>query len=294
MKQKTTISSNGVVKYFRPLPTPVWYRIYVILKYQPRLTLFLTAGIALVLYHLWVVTSISKASAQKIELYKKAYTLTREELAKVDSIVELTVAEALEENDRKWMVRNVKTLIPQTTPSASREKPRRTVTSLKGCHKFITKKEYLKHYAVLAIEEGRRTGVAPSIYLGQAFLEAGIGVMKDGLSTLVTEHHNHFSVKCRECTKAGYRKKGHNCVNYHDNSKKDYFRKWSDIEEAYANQSKLYLSERYRGVVGKNYKRAAKILRDQGYAYPKGKYDQKLVDVIERNGLQKFDAFAKP
>ena len=53
------------------------------------------------------------------------------------------------------------------------------------------RKAYIEKYSALAISEMERSGVPASITLAQGLLESGAG-----RSTLATQAHNHFGIKC--------------------------------------------------------------------------------------------------
>jgi flagellum-specific peptidoglycan hydrolase FlgJ len=145
--------------------------------------------------------------------------------------------------------------------------------------KFTTE-EYIKKYKSIAISEMKRTRVPASITMAQAIIESA-----SGNSRLARQINNHFGIKChsRNC------KKGH-CMNYSDDSHKDFFRKFNTPEESYRAHSAVVLKERYTSLLRgrKDYKAWAYALQNGGYATGK-KYAAKLIRVIEMYNLHKLD-----
>lgn len=141
---------------------------------------------------------------------------------------------------------------------------------------------YVKKYKNLARQEMKTHGIPASITLAQGLLESNAGE-----SRLAVNNHNHFGLKCfsRKC------KKGH-CTNFTDDSHKDFFKKFNDPVESYkAHSYLLKTGSRYNSLFKlkkTDYKGWARGLRKAGYATDP-KYDKKLISLIERLKLHKYD-----
>jgi hypothetical protein len=141
--------------------------------------------------------------------------------------------------------------------------------------------DYAKRFGKVAQLEMQKYGIPASITLAQGILESN-----SGGSALARLHNNHFGIKCQErsCPK------GH-CVNYHDDSPKDFFRKYGSAWESFRSHSEFLQRERYQSLkkLGpRDYKGWAKGLEKAGYATGKG-YGNKLIRLIEDLKLYEFD-----
>ncbi len=140
--------------------------------------------------------------------------------------------------------------------------------------------EYIQQYAELAVAEMEKFGIPASITLGQALIES-----RSGTSRLARENQNHFGIKCfsKKCTK------GH-CSNHFDDHHKDFFRKYDSVWQSYRDHSKFLTRTRYKELhkYGKDYKKWATGLKKAGYATDK-RYDKKLIGVIQKYKLHRFD-----
>ena len=123
--------------------------------------------------------------------------------------------------------------------------------------------------------------IPASITIAQGLLESGMG-----LGRLAVKANNHFGIKCH--------KKWKGKKIYHDDDKKqECFRKYKNPSESYRDHS-LFLVNRERysflfNLKTKNYKGWAKGLKKAGYATDP-KYPEKLISLIERFNLDKFDS----
>lgn len=139
---------------------------------------------------------------------------------------------------------------------------------------------YIKRFAPVAIAEMRKYGIPASISLAQGLVES-----RGGTSTLAKKNNNHFGIKCfsKKC------RKGH-CTNHTDDTHKDFFRKFESPWASWRAHSQILMSARYRNLQahGKDYKKWAKGLKTNGYATDR-RYDAKLIGMIERFNLQRFD-----
>ena len=123
-------------------------------------------------------------------------------------------------------------------------------------------------------------GIPASITLAQGILESGMGYGR-----LAKEGNNHFGIKCHKDWKGDR--------IYHDDDKKgECFRVYNDPASSYRDHS-LFLKTRSRydflfEIKTNNYKAWAKGLKKAGYATDP-KYPEKLISLIERFELNKFD-----
>ena len=140
---------------------------------------------------------------------------------------------------------------------------------------------FIKRYSPVAITEMEKFGIPASIKMGQAMIES-----RAGTSRLAVNNNNFFGMKCfsKNC------KKGH-CSNATDDHHKDFFRIYSSVWESFRAHSLLLEGNRYAPLknYGTDYKKWARGLKKAGYATDK-KYDKKLINVIEKYKLYKYDS----
>lgn len=140
--------------------------------------------------------------------------------------------------------------------------------------------EYIAIYSDIAKEEMQQYGIPASITLAQGILESS-----SGKARLAMEANNHFGIKCHEWTGARI---------YHDDDEKgECFRKYKNSKYSFQDHS-VFLSTRKRYhklfILEKDdYKGWAKELKAAGYATDR-KYPDKLISLIERYQLHRFDA----
>ncbi|WP_185862326.1 glycoside hydrolase family 73 protein [Blattabacterium cuenoti] len=139
--------------------------------------------------------------------------------------------------------------------------------------------EYIKKYAVFAIEEMEKFGIPASIKLGQGILESS-----SGNSSLSKATNNHFGIKC-----------GKNWIGdiyYHDDDlPQECFRKYNTVQESFHDHSKFLQQPRYYRLflLKKNdYQSWATELQKAGYA-TSFNYADLLINKIEKHFLWKFD-----
>lgn len=142
--------------------------------------------------------------------------------------------------------------------------------------------QYIERFKKVALKEEEKFGIPASITLAQGILESNTGS-----SRLVKEANNHFGMKCfsRKC------KKGH-CINFSDDSHKDFFVVFPTAWESYRAHSLLISQGRYSQLknAGKeDYISWAEGLYKAGYATDK-KYAEKLIAVIERYKLNEISS----
>lgn len=138
---------------------------------------------------------------------------------------------------------------------------------------------YILQYKEIAQKEMTLYNIPASITLAQGILESASG--KGRLSVAA---NNHFGIKCHTWSGAKI---------YHDDDKKgECFRKYNNAKYSFRDHS-LFLTtrKRYSGLFDlkiTNYKAWARGLKAAGYATDK-KYPQKLISLIERYELYKYD-----
>lgn len=141
-------------------------------------------------------------------------------------------------------------------------------------------REYIERYAPVAVTEMKKYGIPASISLAQGLVES-----RAGKSTLAKRNNNHFGIKCfsRKC------RKGH-CSNHTDDTHKDFFRIFPSAWESWRAHSQMLANGRYTVLrkKGTDYKEWAHGLKELGYATDR-KYDAKLIGMIEKYELYKFD-----
>ncbi len=139
--------------------------------------------------------------------------------------------------------------------------------------------EYVKKYAVFAIEEMEKFGIPASIKLGQGILESS-----SGNSSLSKATNNHFGIKCG--------KNWMGDVYYHDDDfPKECFRKYDSVQESFHDHSKFLQQPRYSKLFllkKEDYQAWATELKKAGYATSLN-YADLLIDQIEKYYLWKFD-----
>lgn len=143
-------------------------------------------------------------------------------------------------------------------------------------------KDYVARFAPIAIAEMQKFGIPASIILAQGLLESNAGD-----SGLAQRTNNHFGIKCfsNRC------KKGH-CVNFADESHKDFFLRFENVWSCYRSHSKLLKNNRrYASLFNlapTDYRGWANGLAKAGYATDKN-YAIKLVALIQNLQLYKYD-----
>lgn len=141
--------------------------------------------------------------------------------------------------------------------------------------------DYVVRFSKVAQGEMKKYGIPASITLAQGILESDAGN-----SRLARKHNNHFGIKChsKHCSK------GH-CVNYTDDSPKDFFRQYDTAWESFRAHSEFLTRDRYRSLhklKQTDYKGWARGLEKAGYATG-DKYAEKLIRLIEDLKLYRFD-----
>lgn len=142
-------------------------------------------------------------------------------------------------------------------------------------------KAYIDDFKGIAQDNMRRHGIPASITLAQGILESGAG-----RGTLCVTANNHFGIKCH----TGWEGES---VNHDDDSAQECFRKYKHASESY-NDHSLFLTTRGRyaslfKLPKDDYAAWARGLKAAGYATDP-KYPDKLIGLIERYDLARFDA----
>ena len=142
---------------------------------------------------------------------------------------------------------------------------------------------YIMTFYPLAVEQMNRHDIPASITLAQGLLESG-----SGKSKLAIEGKNHFGIKADSRWKGRY-------IKVMDNGALHKFRVYDNAADSYEDHSSFLIhNRRYAHLFKlgrKDYKGWAKGLRDAYYAEDR-QYHNKLIGLIEKYGLQKFDHYS--
>lgn len=142
---------------------------------------------------------------------------------------------------------------------------------------------YADKYAEAAMEQMKRYGIPASVTLAQGMLESS-----NGESELSRLGNNHFGIKAT----ASWLKNGGEYLIYTDDKPNEKFCKYSSVADSYEHHSKfLANNKRYAKcfqLSPDDYKGWTKGIAKAGYASGMG-YAAHSQDIIERNGLQKYD-----
>lgn len=141
--------------------------------------------------------------------------------------------------------------------------------------------DYIAVYADIAMTEMKLYRIPASITLAQGILESG-----SGEGRLAVEANNHFGIKCHKGWTGGE-------IYHDDDTLQECFRTYKDASYSYRDHS-LFLKDRkrYAGLFNlqtDDYVGWARGLRRAGYATDP-KYPEKLISLIERYELYKYDA----
>lgn len=139
---------------------------------------------------------------------------------------------------------------------------------------------YIKKFAPAAVKNMRFYKIPASITLAQGVLESG-----HGESTLAKKANNHFGIKCHKGWKG-------RTIRHDDDEENECFRSYKNPLKSYRDHSLFLVDrDRYSGLFElkrKDYKGWAKGLKAAGYATDP-KYAEKLISLIERFNLTRFD-----
>ena len=144
---------------------------------------------------------------------------------------------------------------------------------------------YISEYKTIAISEMNRTGIPASIKLAQGLLESDWGRSK-----LAKDANNHFGIKCgNSWTGGSFFKQDDDYKN--GKLINSCFRKYDNAGQSYIDHSTFLSKPRYADLFKldpTDYKGWAKGLKKAGYATDR-KYPQKLITIIEKYDLAKYD-----
>ena len=183
---------------------------------------------------------------------------------------------------RKKSARNVDTRIKKTDTRPIPKKEKEIVTEPRAITKAPVIKstdEYITFYKDIAVAEMKQYGIPASITLAQGILESG-----SGRGRLAVKANNHFGIKCHDWEGAK--------IFHDDDRAQECFRKYEDANRSFRDHSEFLANrKRYAKLFEldkDDYKGWAKELRRAGYATDR-KYPEKLISLIERYQLYKFD-----
>ncbi|MBD0833621.1 glucosaminidase domain-containing protein [Aestuariibaculum sediminum] len=176
---------------------------------------------------------------------------------------------------KKNTTSNTERVIKRTVenPKPSETKPLETKVYANATERYIDT------FKDIAKMEMQLYDIPASITLAQGILESG-----SGNGRLSVEANNHFGIKCHGWTGAKI---------YHDDDRsQECFRKYVDAKYSFRDHS-LFLTERKRyanlfKLKAGDYKGWARGLKAAGYATDR-KYPDKLISLIERYDLHKYD-----
>lgn len=181
---------------------------------------------------------------------------------------------------RKPAARPVKPVTSSNSKGASSSpETLEAVTRVKVTTEIVN--DYISQFEPIARGNMSKYGIPASIILAQGILESGAGT-----GPLSSQANNHFGIKCHKDWTG-------ESVRHDDDAPQECFRKYNDPAESYQDHS-LFLTGRQRyaslfDLDKDDYKAWAKGLRAAGYATDP-KYPEKLIGLIERYNLQRFDA----
>lgn len=138
---------------------------------------------------------------------------------------------------------------------------------------------YIEQYSDLAVKHREKYGIPASITLAQGLLESAAGT-----SELAKKANNHFGIKCGGAWTG-------KSVKHKAERGKECFRKYDNAEQSYEDHARFLKRKRYEPLYKykvTDYKNWAKTLRKCGYATD-SKYPEKLIKIIERYELYRFD-----
>lgn len=139
---------------------------------------------------------------------------------------------------------------------------------------------YIARYSGMAVDQMKQYGIPASITLAQGLLESDAG-----RSTLAAKCNNHFGIKCHSDWTG---KK----MYHDDDERQECFRCYKDASDSYRDHSLFLVNgARYQSLFKlgtTDYKGWAKGLKAAGYA-TSPTYADKLIELIERYGLDRYD-----
>jgi flagellum-specific peptidoglycan hydrolase FlgJ len=147
---------------------------------------------------------------------------------------------------------------------------------------------YIKSHLPLAIKEQLRSGIPVSIKLAQAFIES-----KGGTSVLANRANNHFGIKCKSYWTGPRYFYTDDDRDVDGNLVPSCFRMYDSAKDSFKDHSDFLMhSDRYNELFTyekSDYMKWANGLSKCGYATDPN-YANKLIEVIEKYALQRYDA----
>ena len=181
-----------------------------------------------------------------------------------------------ETNDQRTETSVVTT--QRQTKSATRSNKKTNNTNTNNTYD-ITVENYVNSFSDVAKNHMRSYNIPASITLAQGILESGVGNGR-----LAREGNNHFGIKCH-----GWEGEK---IYHDDDETQECFRKYPKAEDSYRDHSAFLTGrKRYQGLFKlqpNDYQGWATGLRQAGYATDP-QYPQKLISLIERYNLHKYD-----
>lgn len=165
--------------------------------------------------------------------------------------------------------------------------------SQKRINTELARKQYIKQFYRIAIDEQERIGIPASIKLAQGILETDAG-----RSSLATKANNHFGVKCGAWKQETYY---HKDDDYDSNGNliKSCFRKYKEAAQSYRDHSDFLKDEdkafRYGDLFlldPLDHEGWAQELQTAGYA-SNPNYAKILISLINRYELYQYDMMSK-
>lgn len=168
---------------------------------------------------------------------------------------------------------------PKTTAPSSQTEVLEATSKVKVTTEIVL--AYIDKYKEVAQKNMRNHGVPASIALAQAILESGAGT-----GDLSRQANNHFGIKCHKDWNGP-------SVKHDDDEAQECFRKYDNVYDSYQDYANFLRGRRWYDPLFKleqnDYKGWARGLKKAGYATDPG-YPTKLIGIIERYQLQKYDA----
>ena len=143
---------------------------------------------------------------------------------------------------------------------------------------------YIEDTEKMAVRIARKNNILPSVMLAQSILESNWG-----RSELSREYNNYFGIKAVKKDQ-GIVFETEEYVDGESGRYMENFKKYSSKKESFEHYAKLLsTAKRYEKVkTAKNYKEAAKYIKEGGYATDPS-YADKIISVVEKYGLNKYD-----
>ena len=147
---------------------------------------------------------------------------------------------------------------------------------------------YIEDTEKMAVRIARKNNILPSVMLAQSILESNWG-----RSELSREYNNYFGIKAVKKDQ-GIVFETEEYVDGESGRYMENFKKYSSKRESFEHYAKLLsTAKRYEKVkTAKNYKEAAKYIKEGGYATDPS-YADKIISVVEKYDLNKYDEVNK-